>query len=166
MSGVPKIEVRESIEELKLLMKQQKTGLGYAKVQSLYLLKIRVVENINYLAVIIGRGESTIHRWLQLYKKGGLSLLLEEPPKTGRPKKIDIETVAQLQRELSDPQGFISYREIQLWLLTCQDLKINYSTIYKIVRYELQSKLKTPRPSFFLTNPLSVQQRHIFVSLN
>ena len=39
MSGVPKIEVRESIEELKLLMKQHKTGLGYAKVQSLYLLK-------------------------------------------------------------------------------------------------------------------------------
>lgn len=31
-------------------MKQQKTGLGYAKVQSLYLLKIKVVENINYLA--------------------------------------------------------------------------------------------------------------------
>lgn len=92
MSGIAKIEVRESTEELKSLMKQQKTGLGYAKVQSLYLLKIRVAENINYLAVIIGRGESTIHRWLQLYKKGGLSLLLEEPPKTGRPKKIDIET--------------------------------------------------------------------------
>ena len=113
MSGVPKIEVKESTEELRLLMKQQKTGLGYAKVQSLYLLKIRVAENINYLAIIIGRGESTIHRWLQLYKKGGLSLLLEEPPKTGRQKKIDIETVAQLQRELSNPQGFVSYREIQ-----------------------------------------------------
>lgn len=147
MSGVPKIEIHESAEELKMLMKQQKTGLGYAKVQSLYLLKIKVVENINYLAVIIGRGESTIHRWLQLYKQGGLSSLLEEPPKTGRPKKIDIETVAKLQQELSDPEGFISYREIQLWLLACQDLETSYSTIYKIVRYELQSKLKTPRPT-------------------
>ena len=87
MSGVPKIEIAESVGELKLLMKQQKSGLGYAKVQSLYLLKIKVVENVNYLAVIISRGESTIHRWLQLYKKGGLSLLLEEPQKTGRPKK-------------------------------------------------------------------------------
>jgi hypothetical protein len=46
---------------------------------------------------------------------------IEEPPKTGRPKKIDIETVAQIQQELSDSQGFVSYREIQLWLLTCQD---------------------------------------------
>ena len=113
MSGVLKIEIHESAAELKMLMKQQKTGLGYAKVQSLYLLKIKLVENVNYLAVIIGRGESTIHRWLQLYKQGGLSSLLAEPPKTGRPKKIDIETVAKLQQELSDSKGFISYREIQ-----------------------------------------------------
>ena len=32
-------------------------------------------------------------------------------------------------------------------LLTCQDLEVNYSTIYQIVRYELKSKLKTPRPT-------------------
>lgn len=49
MSGIPKIEIIESVEELKLLMKQQKTGLGYAKVQSLYLLKINVVKNVNYI---------------------------------------------------------------------------------------------------------------------
>ena len=147
MSGVPKIEIIESIEELKLLRKQQKTGLGYAKVQSLYLLKIKLVENINYLAVIIGRGESTIHRWLQLYKQGGLDSLLEEPPKTGRPKKLNIETVAKIQQELSEPEGFISYQEIQLWLLACQDLEISYSTIHRIVRYELPSQLKVPRPT-------------------
>jgi hypothetical protein len=92
MSGVPKIEIAESVEELKSLMKQQKTGLGYAKIQSLYLLKIKAVETVNHLAVIIGRGESTIHRWLQLYKLGGLASLLQEPPKTGRPKKLEIET--------------------------------------------------------------------------
>ena len=146
MSGVPKIEIAESVEELKLLMKQQKSALGFAKVQSLYLLKTKVVENVNYLAVIIGRGESTIHRWLQLYKKGGLILLLEEPLKTGRPKKLEIETVARLQKELSEPEGFGSYREIQLWLLSCLNIEISYSTLYKIVRYELKSKLKVPRP--------------------
>ena len=60
-------------------MKKQKTGLGYAKVQALYLLKIKAVDTIRHLAVIIGRGESTVHRWLQTYKTGGLSLLLKEP---------------------------------------------------------------------------------------
>ena len=58
MSGVPKIEITESVEDLKSLMKKPKTGLGYAKVQSLYLLKINAVETVRHLAVIIGRGES------------------------------------------------------------------------------------------------------------
>jgi hypothetical protein len=57
MSGIPKIEIIESVEELKSLMKQQKTGLGYAKVKNLYLLKINVVKNVNYLAIIIGRSD-------------------------------------------------------------------------------------------------------------
>ena len=96
MSGVTKIEIAESVEELKLLMKQQKTALGFAKIQTLYLLKIKAIKNINHLAIIIRRGESTIHRWLQLYRQGGLELLLEVPPKTGRPKKLDVETVAQI----------------------------------------------------------------------
>ena len=67
-------------------------------------------------------------------------------PKLIQPrKKLNIETVAKIQQELSEPEGFISYQEIQLWLLACQDLEISYFTIHRIVRYELQSKLKVPR---------------------
>ena len=146
MSGVPKIKIAESVEELKMLMKQQKTGLGYAKIQSLYLLKINAVETVRHLAIIIGRGESTIHRWLHQYKIGGMSHLLSEPTKTGRPKKLDIETVAKIQQELSNSQGCNSYQEIKLWLLVCQNIDISYSTIHRVVRYELRGKLKVPRP--------------------
>ncbi len=147
MSGVSKIAIAESAGFLKTLMKKQKVALNYAKVQALYLLKIQVAETIRYLAVIMGRSESTIYYWLQLYRDGGLEKLLEEPPKTGRPKKLDIETVAKIQQELSEPLGFKSYLEIQLWLWLCQDIKISYSTIHRIVRYELRGKLKVPRPS-------------------
>lgn len=107
MSGVPKIEIAESVEELKLLMKQQKTGLGYAKVQSLYLLKINAVETIKHLAVIVGRGESTIHSWLHVYKTGGLSLLLKEPLKTGRPKTLLAPINAQI---VSKTPGRVRFR--------------------------------------------------------
>lgn len=55
MSGIPKIEIIESVETLKSLMKKQKTGLAYAKVQALYLLKIKAVTTIRHLAVILGR---------------------------------------------------------------------------------------------------------------
>ncbi len=146
MSGVSKIVIAESVEDLKSLMKKQKTGLGYAKVQSLYLLKINAVETVRHLAVIIGRGESTIHRWLYTYKQGGLLLLLEEPPKTGRPKILDVEEVAKIQQELSDPEGFNSYKEIKRWLSICHNIEMSYPTVHRIVRYELKGKLKVPRP--------------------
>jgi hypothetical protein len=35
----------------------------------------------------MGRAESTIHYWLQLYKTGGISKLLEESAQTVKTKK-------------------------------------------------------------------------------
>ena len=147
MSGVSKVAIAESAESLKTVMKRQKSALSYVKVQALYLLKIQATETIRYLAVMMGRSESTIYYWLQLYRQGGLPKLLEEPPKTGRPKKTTIDTIARIKQELSDRLGFASYQEILLWLFSYLDVEISYSTAYKIVRYELQSKLKVPRPT-------------------
>ena len=157
MSGIPKIEIAESVETLKSLMKKQKTALNHAKVQSLYLLKINLAETMRYLAVIMGRSESTIHYWLQLYKTGGMSKLLEEPPTTGRTKKLEIETIAKIQQELSDAEGFNSYKEIKLWLSICQDIEISYPTVHRIVRYEVKGKLKTPRPAHEKQQPGIIQ---------
>jgi transposase len=146
MSGTTKIKIVESEETLRALLKQQKTALNYAKIQALYLLKIRAAEEIRYLAVMMGRSEGTMYEWLHLYKTGGLEKLLEEHPKSGRPKKLDVETVAQVQQELSDPEGFSSYQEVKIWLDVCQNIEISYATIHRLVRYELGGKLKVPRP--------------------
>jgi transposase len=146
MSGVPKIEVTESAETLRELMKKQKSGLGYAKVQSLYLWKTGVAETVRYIAVIVGREESTVHRWFALYRTGGMDALLDENRQPGRPKKVGVETVAKLQQELRDPEGFSSYKEIHLWCLTIEGIQASYATIYRVVRYELQAKLKVVRP--------------------
>jgi hypothetical protein len=171
MSGVPKIEISESRETLKCLRKQQKTGLGFAKVQALYLLKIQAVETVRHLAMVLGRGEATIHRWLHLYKEGGVEKLLEEKPKTGRPKKLPVETVAKLQQELRDREGFSSYQEVRnapplscwnrvpagsavkIWGLAIENIIVSYGTIHRVVRYELQAKLKVARPLSKKQNP-------------
>jgi predicted transcriptional regulator len=129
MSGVSKIEILEPTETLKCLMKQQKTGLGFAKIQALYLMKIQAVETVRHLAVVLGRGEATVHRWLYLYKEGGIEKLLEEKPKTGRPKKLTIETVAKLQQELRDEEGFSSYQEVKIWGLAIEDINVSYATM-------------------------------------
>ena len=87
MSGVSKIAISESAETLKSLLKKQKTALNYAKIPTLYLLKIQVAETIRYLAVILGRSESTIHHWLPLYRTGGLEKLHGSFTKNRKTKK-------------------------------------------------------------------------------
>ena len=48
-------------------MKKPKVALSYAKLQALYSIKIQAAETIRYLAVMMGRSESTIHYWLRLF---------------------------------------------------------------------------------------------------
>jgi transposase len=158
MSGVPKIEVTESVEELRELMKQQKSGLSYAKVQSLYLWKIGAADTVRYIAVLVGREESTVHRWFALYRTGGLEALLEERPRPGRPKKVDVETTARLQQELKDVEGFSSYREIQLWSVIIAGVRASYSTIYRVVKHELKAKLKVVRPRHERQRPGAIEE--------
>lgn len=145
MPVVPKIDIVESVEDLKELMKQQKSSLAYAKVQSLYFLKMGEVETVRHLAVLMGRGERTIHRWLSkfLQKKGGIERLLSEGNPPGRPKKISVEEVALLQNELKDPVGFTSYKEIYFWLSVVREISVSYTTVYRLVRQELGSSIKS-----------------------
>ncbi|WP_071516753.1 helix-turn-helix domain-containing protein [Geitlerinema sp. PCC 9228] len=133
MSGVPKIEITESSETLQKLMKQQKTVLNFVKVQALYLLQSQVVDTVRTLAVIVGRNEATVHRWLRLYREGGLEALLEEKKPSGRPPKIDAETKKKIREEIRYPERFSSYKEIQLWLKEVHGIDLNYKTLYHIL---------------------------------
>ncbi|GFE70303.1 hypothetical protein CFPU101_29130 [Chroococcus sp. FPU101] len=153
MSGVPQIKIKESVEELKELMKKQKTGIGFAKVQTLYLFKIKAVETVRHLAVLVGRGESTIHRWLKVYRERGIKSLLKEEEaeetssgQSGRTEIINVETAAAIQQELKEEEGFSSDREVQQWLEIVKGIKIHYISVWRICRYEFQAKLKIPRP--------------------
>jgi transposase len=101
------------------------------------------VETVRHLAVLMGRGERTIHRWLSFYRKGGIERLLSEGNPPGRPKKISVEEVALLQNELKDPVGFTSYKEIYFWLSVVREISVSYTTVYRLVREELGSSIKS-----------------------
>lgn len=158
MTGIPKVKITETAEQLRELMKQQKSGLGFAKVQALYLLKIGVAETVRYIAVIVGREETSVHRWFLLYREGGLEALLEEKPRTGRPKKLDVETVAKLQQELRDTEGFSGYQEVKIWSLALGGIQASYTTIYRVVRQELQAKMKVARPQSKQQKPGAIEE--------
>ncbi len=122
MPVVPNIDIVESVEDLKELMKQQKSSLAYAKVQSLYFLKMGEVETVRHLAVLMGRGERTIHRWLSFYKKRRNRAIIIWRKPTRKTEK-----------------DFV-------WLSVVRDISVSYTTVYRLVRQEFEAQLKVPRP--------------------
>ena len=59
MSGVVKIEIRETAAELKDLMRQEKDALRQEKLQVLYWLKTQTVEPV--LSAAVRRRETSYH---------------------------------------------------------------------------------------------------------
>lgn len=146
MTGVVKINITETASDLKKLLKQQKTAYALERLQALYLLKTQQVETVQHLAVVLGKSRVTVQRWLQRYREGGLSRLLEQHPRTGRPKIISLEVRERLLLELAQPEGFESYGEVQTWLKASQGIDASYKVVHDTVRYQLKAKLKVPRP--------------------
>ncbi len=153
MSGVVKIEISESADKLKMLLKNAKTPQEKERIQTLYWLKTETVTTVKQIAIILGRNRVTVQKWLRKYRTGGLDRLLE--PKAnlgGRPRSIPGSVIDKLKEELQKPEGFQSYGEIQQWLTTCFGINVPYRTVHGLVRYKLKSKLKVPRPQHIKQN--------------
>lgn len=147
MSGVLKIEIVESVETLKSLLKQEKNPQKRARIQALYWIKTNLVESIGHLSSLSGKHRTTVSRWLSSYRKGGLLQLLDLYKSSGRKAVIPPEIQQVLINELQEKEGFSSYKEIQMWLYTVHNLEVSYKVVHDTVRYRLKAKLKVPRRS-------------------
>ncbi len=96
MSGRPKIEIKESAEQLSKMLKTQKRSLEYNKVLTLYLFVTKQVLTIRKAGRILNKGTATINRWLKQYKEGGIENLLKNRQTIGRPKKLSGETLDKI----------------------------------------------------------------------
>lgn len=157
MSGVLKITIEESAETLKTLLDKQRDAVSRSKVQVLWWLKIGEVTSVNKLAQVSGYHRTTVSRWLSQYRQGGLEALLAVHPKPGRTPKIRGEIRERLEKELQDPEGFGSYKEVQQWLQGVCGVKAAYKTVHGTVRYQLKAKLKRSRPRSEKQTPGAVE---------
>lgn len=150
---VVKIDIKETEEELRAILSQQKTAKGKERIQALYLLKTKQVETVQHLAVILGRNRVTVQDWLKEYREKGIEKLIEEKHSPGRPSVIPPAVIERLKQELLEKEGFNSYKEIQLWLKAEWDMEVNYDTIHNLVKDKLKAKLKVARTRSSEQNP-------------
>jgi putative transposase len=146
MSGIIKIDIMESEEELLELLKQAQNQEVKERILALYWLKTGQVESVGAIAALVGKHRTTVSRWLSRYRQGGINGLLVKGKSSGRQSAIAPELEAKILQELEDPEGFSSYSEVQRWLEVVENVKLSYSGVHKLIRYRLKAKLKIPRP--------------------
>ena len=142
-------EVTESVDELERLVRKEKDAQIQRRFQMLLLLKTGEAKSRSGAARQLGVHRHTVSDWVELYEEGGIEKIqeVEDPgPEPGQ-QSIPPEVMESLKERLSEPEGFGSYKEIQRWLAEEQDLELCYSTVHGIVRYDLEAKPKSPRPS-------------------
>lgn len=146
MVGVLKIEVVESVDNLREKLQKVSDPVQRSKIQILWWLKTNKVKSVAELSAWSGYHRTSISRWLSCYRREGLSGMLVIKRSSGRPSVMPEEVKDKLVSKLNTEEGFSSYKEIQAWLAKECDLNLAYKTVHKIVRYDLKAKLKRPRP--------------------
>jgi transposase len=151
------VEIQESAEYLEKSLHKARTVGQKEKLQMLWWLKSGQVKQHQEVAQRLGRNPSTITRWLQHYRQGGMQELLSLKKSPGRPREIDEQMLPQLQARLAQPEGFKSYGEIEQWVQSELGKAVKYKTVHKTVRYDLKAKLKVPRPKSIKQDPEAVK---------
>jgi transposase len=140
------LEVQESAEYLSKSLKNARTAFEKERLQMLWWIKTAQVTQHQELSRRLGRDGSTVTRWLQRYRQGGLSSLLQVKTAPGATPVIQGEMLSSLMSKLESPEGFSSYGQIVEWIEQEWNVQVKYKTVYSLVRYKLGAKLKVPRP--------------------
>lgn len=95
----------------------------------------------------MGLSRNTIGHWLATYEQGGLAALLTLYVAPGKAPSLTPDVLASIEAAVRHPHGFESYGDLQRWIEHTHGLRVNYKTLYTMVRKRFQTKLKVPRPS-------------------
>ncbi|MDF5715083.1 MAG: helix-turn-helix domain-containing protein [Rhizonema sp. NSF051] len=136
----------QSEEELKKRLQTANIANQKEKLQMVWWIKSGQVKEQLEIGKRLAKDTSTVTRWLQRYRSGGLYELLSIKKAPGAKRKIHNAAIAALEEELKTGKGFSSYGAIVEWLKFEHELEIEYATVYAWVRYRLGAKLKVPRP--------------------
>ena len=158
MCRVFKLEIIESKEELEEQLKKEKDVRKRERLQFLYWYKIGQVKTRKALAKLLCRSQFAIGQWSEIYREKGLAGLLNLNYRGGNlAPSIPVEIQWQLKEKLAQPEGFPSYKAIQIWLKETHGLEVPYSTVVGTVKDRLEASLKVPRPQAVDYDPVAAE---------
>ncbi len=148
MARISKLEVTESLEELRCLAKGQALAKNRDRIQALIHLKENTFATRDLLCAHLGYSKRSLERWVSAYMKNGIAFMLLPNKRNRKPYVIPEEVDQALAKRVKDSNGgFSSYKEAQQWVNSEYGLDLKYNTIREhLIRY-YKTKIKTPRKS-------------------
>lgn len=148
MARISKLEVLQSVEELKEIIKSQRKYKNIQRLTSLVYIKEQTFKTREELSQFMGVSRRTIEKWLALYREGGLDKMLISEKRVRRSQLIPQEVhIALAQRVQDCDRGFSSYVEAQQWLASEHNLDLKYNTVREHLIRHFKTKIKSPRKS-------------------
>jgi len=148
MGRTSKLEIKESLIELRSLAKQQPLPKNRDRLQALIHIKENTFETRDLLCHHLGYSKRSLERWIGVYMKNGLRALLLPNKRKRKPYIITEEVDQALAKRLNDSEvGFSSYRQAQQWVFLEFQLELKYNTIREHMIRHYKTKIKTPRKS-------------------
>ncbi|MBA3693744.1 MAG: helix-turn-helix domain-containing protein [Acidobacteria bacterium] len=143
--ALPKIKETEA--EIREMLKSEQQVKRQNRLQALYLIVSRQAESRSQVSKMLGFNRNTISEWFSLYEAGGLEKLLEIYRPCGAKAKITAAAMAEISEILKTEKGFRTYKEIHQLVAGKHKIEVGYRAVHNVVRYKLEAKLKSPRPS-------------------
>jgi transposase len=148
--------ITEDLDTLQDRLRRERNPKRKARLHLLVLLKSGQVTTRGQAAAYLALHRNTVALWLRRYRAGGLDALLryKEPGAPAGQKSLPPAVFEHLKARLNTSPGFASYLEVQQWLHDEYGIALGYKTVHGIVHYQLQAKLKRPRPRHAKKTPL------------
>jgi transposase len=139
--------IAESADDLKRRLRDERHPRKRQRLHLLFLIASRQVHSRSQLALVLGVTRNTVARWLAAYQQGGLHALLDLYVPEGKAPTLSPPQLEQLRARLAQPEGFVSYAEIQQWLHDTLGITMKYDTVHDLVHDRLGARPKVPRLS-------------------
>lgn len=154
MSRTLNFTIKETKEELLVLLRAETDVRKKERLQFLFWYKSGLAITRKQIAALLGKSLPVITRWIKRYLTRGLKGLLSMDYQGRRNSRIiPVEVVEELAIQLENPAGFGSYHDIKAWLKEEHNIELAYSTVHRLVKYDLGAAPKVVRPVSEKQNP-------------
>ena len=143
--AIPKI--KETEEEIREMLKSEHQAKRQNRLQALYLIVTGQAKSRSKVSKMLGCNRNTISEWFRKYEESGLEKMLEIYKPSGAKSKIPSAAIEEITKILDTEKGFRTYKEIHQLIVNKYKIEMGYSNVHNVVRYQLEAKAKSPRPS-------------------